>query len=162
MKISKTVFLLIAFCICLCSFLVTNVNAQEDDNLKIFEKYFKELGLDKTDDMTKENFKFLLEKLLFDMLAQNFPNHSNFYKKIVEKSSLLVPDVFPKNQFMEYLNQEKISAILIETIREDYGEEYLEKIQSELEKHQNEDKNETTEEDTNEEGSSNQEIENDF
>jgi len=126
----KSFFILLTFVIFLNSSLVNTLPTPEEDEAQneMMAKLFYDMGLDKSDDMTRENLRTLLEKLLTGMSTEKYSEHSSFLKKIIEKYTMEVPEVFPRIDIAKYLSQERIMSILQESVKEEYGEKYVEDL----------------------------------
>lgn len=128
MSIKAYKLFVLSLFVILLSTAVQSQEEEENDNNKIMKELFGDLGLDKTDNMTREHLNIVLDKLLSKMYTTEFPQHSQFFKTIIEKYTAEVPEVFPKQDIIKYLNQEKIMSILQDVIKEQYGENYLNEL----------------------------------
>ncbi len=106
--------------------------AQDQEQDEMMANLFLEMGLDKTDYITRDNLRILMQKL-FAKIYNNNAGHESFIGKIIDKYTEEVPERFTKKEIGTYLTQERIMKILQETVKDSYGDEISESILPALE-----------------------------
>jgi len=100
-------------------------SSEEDDSqMEIMAKIFQDMGLDKSEYLTRENIRTILDRILTNMYTQFYPNYEKFFKIVVEKYTQEVPDKFPREDISKYLTQERLMQIIQVAIKDNYGQEY--------------------------------------
>jgi hypothetical protein len=79
-----------------------------------------EMGLDKKEKLTKEDFRAFLIKLMSKDFTGN-PEEEEFMNFIVEKAVASVPEEFSLEELREFVGSDKLRKILEEAISEKFG-----------------------------------------
>jgi len=129
LKLNKILFITwLVFCF--FSTLVKNTSSDNDDEAQneLIANLFQQMGLDKSETITRENLRTLLDSVLGQLSNEIYPQQKGFFKSFINKYTAEVPKIFPKKDISKYLSQERILAILQEAVKENYGEKYSEDL----------------------------------
>lgn len=101
-----------------------NLNADPEDikqsEEEMTNEIISELGLDKKETLTKDDFRQFLEKLMSKDFSGN-PEEEEFMKFIVDKAVESTPENFSLDELKEFVTSDKLRKILEEAISEKFG-----------------------------------------
>lgn len=136
-KFSK-IFVCILIISSLASFYIKCITSKDDQaQTEMMASLFQELGLDKSENMTRDNLRTILDRLLSKMYNADFAQHANFFMRIIEKYTSEVPDLFPRLDIGKYLNQERVMQILQEVVKDHFGDKYADDLKPAFEEMEN-------------------------
>ncbi len=98
----------------------------EDSDIQYTKQILKDLDLEDRESLNKSEFNQVFFKLITkDEDSENF----EFYLKVVDKYSQTIPETIPTKLIAHYIDFNKLKDIVMDSIKEEYGQEYLDEIQ---------------------------------
>lgn len=91
---------------------------------------FKSMGLDKKEEMTLKEFKIFFYRIITqDKPAEN----PAFYEAVRDKIAKGMPKVILMKDAEKYLGKERVMNVIIEVVKEQYGEDYVPQVKQAFE-----------------------------
>lgn len=94
----------------------------EDSEDNQIDEVMIELGLDKKDNINREEFKLFLEKILMrEVSNEKNPEEEEFVNFLISKAVAMVPEEFTKDELKEFMNSDKMKKAMEEALQEKFG-----------------------------------------
>lgn len=100
---------------------------------------FKNMGLDIKENLSRQDIKIVLRRLLNDSFTEEYEEDSRFFEDLSEKFISGIPETFPRSEISIYLSQDILVKIFQDVVKEKFGEDYINEINPIIdEEHDNE------------------------